>query len=249
MCGRFTKRYTWQELYRLLTLTTPVPSTALAPSYNVAPAQFVPVVRQDDNGHRTVASLRWGLVPSWADDPAIGNRLINARSEDAASKPTFRDAFKRRRCLIPASDFYEWQTLPGEKRKQPWAIRVKDVPLFALAGLWESWRDPDMSGAPHAPLETFTILTGPPNELMAEIHPRMPVIVRPEHYDLWLNPRLDNTLDLAPVFRHFPAAEMEAWRVSTRVNAPRNDDPSLLQPVSPPPDRSSLDLPDDTLWA
>lgn len=227
MCGRFTNRYSWKQLHRLLSLTTPVPESDFVARFNIAPTQNALVVRQDTRGNRAADQLRWGLVPFWADDPAIGNRLINARSEEAATKPSFRAAFKKRRCLIPVSDFYEWQAIPGVKRKQPWAFRVAGAPLFAFAGLWERWDKADV------PLDTFTILTGAPNALVAPIHNRMPVIVRPSLYDLWLDPAHETPLDLAPVFEPFPADEMEAHRVGTRVNSPANDDPTCIQPIDP----------------
>lgn len=198
----------------------------LTPRFNVAPTQTAPVVRQSEAGERTASLLRWGLVPFWADDPGIGSRLINARSEEAATKPSFRAAFKKRRCLVPVSDFYEWQALPGQKRKQPWAFRVTGVPLFAFAGLWERWGTPDDA------LETFTILTGAPNELIAPIHNRMPVIVPPDLYDVWLDPAREKPQDLADVLKPFPGERMQAIRVSTRVNSPANDDPSLIDPVT-----------------
>jgi putative SOS response-associated peptidase YedK len=228
MCGRFTHYYTWSELHKLMSLTTAAPSppllAALNPRYNVAPTQCTPVVRQDAQGNRSADALTWGLVPHWAKDPAMGSRLINARSEEAAGKPSFREAVKKRRCLVPVSDFYEWQAVPGEKRKQPWAFRVKDAPLFAFAGLWERW-DKSLQ-----PLETFTILTRTPNELIAPLHNRMPVIVRPEHYDVWLDSRLTSMTELAAVIEPFPATLMEARRVSTRVNSPANDDAALIAP-------------------
>jgi putative SOS response-associated peptidase YedK len=226
MCGRYTNRFTWKDLHAAMRLTTPVPSSQLPLRYNIAPTQTVPIIRQDATGHRSADMLRWGLVPSWAEDKSIGSRLINARSEEAASKPSFREAFKKRRCLVPASDFYEWQALPGQKTKQPWAFKVKNTPVFAFAGLWERWT----KGT--EPLETFTILTGKPNALVAPIHDRMPVIVRPELYDLWLDAAPHAATDFAQVFEPYPAELMEACRVSTRVNSPAHDDPSLVEPMA-----------------
>lgn len=225
MCGRFTHRYTWAELHALMRLALGAPPIDLAPRFNVAPTQSAPVVRQSASGERACAKLRWGLVPFWADDVAIGSRLINARSEEAASKPSFRAAFKKRRCLVPVSHFYEWQTVPGEKHKQPWAFSVKNTPLFAFAGLWEAW---DKGGEP---LETFTVLTGRPNELVAPLHNRMPIIVPPDLYDLWLDPAIETPEKLAPVLQPFPAENMQAMRVSTRVNSPANDDSGLVEPL------------------
>ena len=171
MCGRFTRMYTWKELHRLMRLATGTPELPFAPSYNVAPTQTSPVVLQTEQG-REARPMRWGLVPPWATDLTFGNRCINARSEEAASKPAFRAAMKSRRCLVPISGFYEWQKV-GDKLKQPWYFTPADGTLFALAGLWESW------GASDTRTETFTLLTGPPNELLARIHDRMPCIMPP----------------------------------------------------------------------
>jgi putative SOS response-associated peptidase YedK len=237
MCGRFTHLYTWPELHRLMRLTTGVkpPGGAggrdgaqgvLRASYNVAPTQTALIVRQDGSGERTAVEAKWGLVPFWAEDPGIGNRLINARAEEAAVKPAFREAVKRRRCLVPTSGFYEWQAVEGSKRKQPWYFTVKDAPVFGIAGLWERWEKGDGSGPP---LETFTILTGKPNRLVAPVHHRMPVIVRPELYDLWLDPGRESMDGMGAVLEPFAAEAMEAHRVGTRVNSPANNDPSLVE--------------------
>ena len=248
MCGRFTHHYTWQELYTLLRLTsgTPLVPAEIAPRFNVAPTQHTPVVTEsldgqrsagnEHNAHgqraagaeRTARTMRWGLVPSWASDPVIGSRLINARSEEASTKPSFRAACKQRRCLVPISEFYEWETVPHQRTKQPWAFRVTTAPLCALAGLWEHWHKPD-TGLPA--LETFTILTCAPNALLGRFHDRMPCIVPPQQYDAWLDPNQHDWSALKHILQPFPAEQMEATRVSTRVNSPRNDDPTLIQPV------------------
>lgn len=224
MCGRYTHLYTWRELHRLLSLSNGAPQLNVHPSWNVAPTQAAPIVRQED-GARTASLVRWGLVPSWARE--VGTPLSNARSEEAATKPSFRAPFKSRRCLVPVSSFYEWQKTPGGK--QPWSIRVKGAILFCFAGLW------DRNEKTSEPIESFTILTRAPNELMATIHDRMPCIVRPDHYDLWLDPALTSPVELAPALGVFTAEEMEAHRVSTRVNSPRPNDASLLDPVAQPP--------------
>jgi putative SOS response-associated peptidase YedK len=223
MCGRFTHLYSWKDLHRLMGITTKATAGDARASYNVAPTQMVLIVRQDAQGHRAATEAKWGLVPFWAEDPSIGNRLINARSEEVATKPAFRAAVKKRRCLVPASGFYEWQVIEGSKRKQPWYFTVKDAPLFAFAGLWEVW---DKEGEP---LETFTILTGKPNPRVAPIHNRMPVIVRPGLYDLWLDPKRESLTEMAPVLEPFSAEGMEAYRVGTRVNSPGNNDASLVE--------------------
>src|SRR5439155_15824792 len=156
-----------------------VPFDLAGPRYNVAPTQFIPLVRPAaDRPGREVATAKWGLVPSWAEDPGIGSRMINARSETVATKPAFRSAFKKRRCLVPATGFYEWEKVGA--KKLPHLFTVSDGRPFALAGLWESWhRDGEE-------LESFTIVTTEANELLAKYHDRMPVIVHPNDYDLWL---------------------------------------------------------------
>ncbi|MCA9897857.1 MAG: SOS response-associated peptidase [Anaerolineales bacterium] len=207
-----------------------VPETAVnalppsVPRYNIAPTQPVAAIRLAENGQREFTFFRWGLVPSWAKDLNIGSRMINARSETVAEKPSFRTAFKRRRCLIPADGFYEWQKQGSGK--QPMFIRPVAERPFALAGLWEVWRDPDGSV-----LQTCTILTTTPNELMAPIHNRMPVIVEPEDFDLWLNPEPDPEQGLH-LLRPYPAEKMAAYPVSTVVNNPRNDMPDCIQPIA-----------------
>ena len=161
--------------------------------------------------------LHWGLVPSWADDPKIGNRMINARAETAADKPSFRTAMRRRRCLIVADGFYEWQTIG--KRRQPMYIHMRDGRPFAFAGLWESWE-----GADHSALESCTILTTSANDLVRPIHDRMPVIIAPADYARWLDPAVQQAEPILPLLRPYPAEEMEAYAVSTRVNSPARDD-------------------------
>src|SRR4051812_15786822 len=182
MCGRYTVR-SIQPVAELFGISLP---PQFQPRYNVAPTQDVLVVRSASKEQTTASRrgdlLRWGLVSSWADDPSVGNRMINARAETAATRPAFRDAMKRRRCLIPADGFYEWQGRADNKRKQPHLIRMKDDRPFGFAGLWDTWRRGD------EPLETFTILTTSPNELVANIHNRMPVIVAPQDFDRWLDP-------------------------------------------------------------
>ncbi|WP_420632168.1 SOS response-associated peptidase [Candidatus Leptofilum sp.] len=228
MCGRFALMTPTEQL----AMQFDVPETAVAalppsvPRYNIAPTQSVTAIRLGENGGRELTFFRWGLVPSWAKDIKIGSRMINARSETVAEKPSFRAAFKRRRCLIPADGFYEWRKLGSGK--QPTFIRPVDGEErpFALAGLWEVWRDPDGSS-----LQTCTILTTTPNELMAPIHNRMPVIVEPEDFDLWLNPEPNPELGLH-LLRPYPAEKMRAYPVSTIVNSPRNDVPECIQPVA-----------------
>jgi putative SOS response-associated peptidase YedK len=194
-----------------------------APSYNVAPQSFQLVVRlSSDGGRREAALLRWGLVPSWAKDARIGLNTVNARAEEVAAKPAFRSALKKRRCLIPADAYYEWQRL-GNKTKRPFPIALQSGEPYAFAGLWETWQAPE-----GALLETFTILTTAPNSLTEPIHDRMPVIVEPKDYDRWMDPSTAPPLDL---LRPYPAEHMRSWQVSEQVGNVRNNAPSLLAEV------------------
>ena len=190
--------------------------------FNIAPTQEAPVVRVGDSGAREVALLRWGLVPSWAKDLSIGNKMINARSETAAEKPSFRNALRRRRCLVPASGFYEWTGEPG--RKIPHAITVADQPVFAFAGLWESWNDKSQPGAP--PVETYTLLTTNANRALAAVHDRMPVILAAADQERWLHASPE---EAAQLLRPYADDAMRERVVSTRVNNPRNESEDLLQ--------------------
>jgi putative SOS response-associated peptidase YedK len=186
------------------------------PRFTIAPTQPVAVVRRRaEQGGKELAFLRWGLIPAWADDPSIGNRLINARSETAATKPSFRKAFRSRRCLVVADGFYEWQKTDG--RKQPSFIGLKSDRPFGLAGLWERWEKGE------GPVESCTILTTDANPLMQPIHERMPVIVPADQYDFWLDPRCQDSEKLANLLRPYPSQDMLAYRVSTLVNNPKND--------------------------
>lgn len=225
MCGRFTLNKTAAEVARHFGLAA---APTLSPRFNIAPSQPVAVVRAGGRAARECALLRWGLVPSWSRDPKMGARLINARSETAADKPAFRAAMRRRRCLVPADGFYEWQATDGAK--QPYFVHLQGHALFAIAGLWEHWQDSDGSE-----LETCTLLTTAPNALMAPIHNRMPVIVAPEHYELWLDPQVQRTEPLQPVLEPFRPEAMAAYPVSTRVNSPRNDDEECIAPLTEPP--------------
>lgn len=188
--------------------------------YNIAPTQDVPIVRRNAAGHRELAQVRWGLVPRWAKDPSIGHRMINARGETADTKPAFRNAFRRHRCLLPASGFYEWTQAP-DGHKQPLWIGMHDGAPFGFAGLYERWLDPEGQ-----PLDTCTILTTQANALLAKLHDRMPVIVAPEDYARWLDPE-----DPAPqeLVRPFDAARMTYYPVSARVNSVRHDDAACIE--------------------
>lgn len=222
MCGRFTLAAPRTELLDIFPLFE---GMDLPPRYNIAPTQTVPVLRANpDSGQPEPALLRWGLVPSWADDPTIGNSLINARSETVASKPAFRSAYRRRRCLIPADGFYEWQKLGG--KKQPFYFQLRDRQPFALAGLWEDWeREGEV-------IQSFTILTTSANELVRPIHERMPVILRREDHDRWLDPANITGAGLDLLLRPFPAAWMVGYPVGNLVNNPRFDDPKCILPLA-----------------
>lgn len=221
MCGRYNRKTPLKQLATLF--DAGLPGTDLRPSYNIAPTQPVAAVRLDTDGERQLVLLRWGLVPSWADDVKIGNRLINARADTASSKPSFRAAFKARRCLIPADGFYEWQKLDA-KHKQPFNIRMKDERPFAFAGLWEHWQK---DGGPV--LETCTILTTEANELMKPIHDRMPVILPKTDWAAWLAPKTTKA-DAEQLLRPYEGQDLEGYPVSTWVNKPQNNDPKCLQP-------------------
>lgn len=222
MCGRFTLTATGQVLMEELGLLS-IPED-YRPRFNIAPGQLILAVRETEGGRRA-AMLKWGLVPSWAKDPSIGYRMINARSESVSQKPAFRQAFERRRCIIPADGFYEWRK--EGKAKIPMRFRLRGRRLFAFAGLWES-----NTIAAGEPLLTCTILTTSANELVRPIHDRMPVILTDEAIDLWLDPDVPGE-GVRPLLRPYPAEEMEAYEVSPKVNSATNDGPELIEPVAP----------------
>lgn len=221
MCGRYTLTTPEEELVELFHV--PPLSFELHPRYNIAPTQDAPVVAEDSEG-RKMGPLRWGLVPYWADDPGIGNRMINARSETVARKRAFRDAFRRRRCLVPTDGFYEWAEVEGEKR--PYWIHRPDARPFAFAGLWERWSPPEGT-----PLYTFTILTTDAAPALEPIHPRMPVMLPRDAWDPWLS-RDTGPEELQGILDSVGGGEMEIRRVSTLVNSPRNDSPECIEPVA-----------------
>jgi putative SOS response-associated peptidase YedK len=203
------------------------------PRYNIAPTQPVPVVRRGYTGTFRASLMRWGLIPSWAADPAIGARTINARSETVASKPSFRESLQKRRCLVPADGFYEWQR--GARGKQPFCFEVGDGEIFAFAGLWDSWRGPDGQA-----IETCTILTTTPNDLLAGVHDRMPVILAPEHRDRWLDPSLRDAATAVTLLNPFASKLMRRYPVSMRVNLVTNDGPECSASVDLPAEPSTL---------
>jgi putative SOS response-associated peptidase YedK len=209
--------------------------------FNIAPTQSVPVVPND--GSYRVRLIRWGLIPHWAKDPAIGTKLINARAESVAEKPSFRDAFRKRRCLMLADGFYEWRTNPGNRIKTPIHIKLKSGRPFAFAGLWETWKpkikDPDASSEP---VHTCTMITTGANALMAQFHHRMPVILNPDQFDLWLSPEPMGPESLLPLMRPYAPEAMVAYPVSTAVNNARHDSPDCIVQVAPAIEQPNLDL-------
>jgi len=195
------------------------------PRYNVAPTQPVPIIRQHPKEPRRGLSLvRWDLIPSWAKDASGAAGMINARSETAAAKPAFRDAMKLRRCLIPADGFYEW--MRAGKTKQPYCFEVNEGELFAFAGLWERWKDPNGNW-----IKSCTILTTMPNAVTAAIHDRMPVILDPDVYDIWLDPGFRDVTAVSEMLKPYDGRVMRSFPVSTRINQTANDDAECAKPV------------------
>lgn len=220
MCGRITLSTPAAKLIELFQLTA---FPRMAPGYNIAPTQLVLCVRKQE-GRQHAVFKQWGLVPPWAKDTSIGNKMINARSETAAVKPAFRKAWSARRCLIPVDGFYEWEKLSG-RRKQPWRIHMPDRVAFSIGGLWESWQ-PTISGNA-APLETCTILTTSANADMSPIHDRMPVVIPREHHDTWLNEATEQD-HLKTLTQPLPNGLLQRYPVSTLVNKPSNNSADCL---------------------
>ena len=223
MCGRFTLHTPVSDLQ--LAFKGFVFPDVVEPHYNIPPS--LQILHISNDGERQVTAAKWGLVPFWAKDPKIGNRMINARSETLASKPAFRDAFRNKRCLILADGFYEWKKSADGKTKTPIYITLNGGKPFAFAGLWDTWKQPDGER-----LKTCTIITTEPNALMSEIHNRMPVILPPSAYDLWLDPETTEPEILNGLLSPYPAEEMTAHPVADTVNSPRNDVPECIQPVT-----------------
>ncbi len=223
MCGRFSLTADVNAVQEAFPWVNVPPE--IRPRYNVAPTQPVAVVPND--GKNQLDYFTWGLIPSWAKDPQIGSRMINARAETLAEKPAFRAAFRRRRCLILADGFFEWQQKPGQKSKTPMYIRLASGQPFAFAGLWEIWSSPDGSD-----ILSTTIITTEPNELMAAIHNRMPVILPPDGYTTWLATGEGNPKELSALLKPYPADQMQAYPISTLVNSPANDLPAVIQPLA-----------------
>lgn len=224
MCGRFAQAASPEAIAELfdLPLSAVPPYT---PRYNLAPTQPALVLRRHPMTHqKELTFLTWGLIPSWAKDPSIGQKLINARAESLTEKPAFRAAFRRRRCIVPADGFYEWKKTGDGK--QPYFIARKDGKPMALAGLWERWESPDGSV-----IESFALITTAPNALVRKIHNRMPAILPEDAFDLWLDPFADLSVLKELLMTPYPADRLKAWPVSTLVNNPAYDDPSLIEPL------------------
>jgi putative SOS response-associated peptidase YedK len=236
MCGRFTLRTPAAELVEIFHV---VRSIELEPRYNIAPTQPIAIVRAEPSG-RVMTNVRWGLVPAWSSGPKQGPPMINARAETAARRPAFRDSFRQRRCLVPADGFFEWRKTEG-RTKEPCYIRLQSGRPFAFAGLWDAWRPgPSAAGAgaesarppaEEARLESCTILTTDANALLHDLHDRMPVILRPQDYDRWLDPSLADVAELEALLAPYPSDEMKVEPVSTLVNNARNDSPECIRPV------------------
>ncbi|MDF2441743.1 MAG: hypothetical protein JWN98_2727, partial [Abditibacteriota bacterium] len=231
MFGRYTLHHSTQEIAERFAVQKTLFS--VPPRYNVAPGQLVPAVTLQNGNGRQLDGFKWGLVPFWADDPSIGNKMINARVETLAAKPSFKNALSRRRCLIPADGFYEWKQDGGRtstsKSRQPMHIHLRDRELFAFAGLWEEWKPKD--GSDTKPLRTCTIITTTPNQLLATMHHRMAVILRPEDEAAWLDPNLQEADELLPLLQPYPHEGMDAYPISTKINSPAFDAPDCIAPL------------------
>lgn len=224
MCGRYSQRQSAKIIAQAFQVDD-VPT--LEPRYNIAPTQSVPTVLQTSaSTNRQFKMLHWGLIPSWAKDSKMGAKLINGRAETVAEKPAFRSAFRQRRCLVLADGFYEWQQQEQKKQKQPFYFHLSDERPFAFAGLWEHWKGEDGEE-----IESCTLLTTEANELMQPIHNRMPVILDPKDYDLWLDPEVKKPELLQPLLHSYRSEEMTAYPVSTVVNKPSNDSAECIERV------------------
>jgi putative SOS response-associated peptidase YedK len=237
MCGRYELHSHPAAIALAFGLAQP---PDVHPRYNIAPMTDVGIVRINAEGAREFVRVRWGLVPRWAKDPAIGNKIINARGETIADKPSFRMAYRRHRCLLPADGFYEWATVRSAEatRKQPLRIGMKDGALFGIGGLYERWLSPEGEV-----LDTCTIVTTPANELLLPVHDRMPMIVAPRDYERWLDPA---NAEVADLIVPYPAAEMVYYPVSTRVNNVRNDEAKLIEHTTSLPDDADGEPPPRT---
>jgi putative SOS response-associated peptidase YedK len=239
MCGRYVSSSTSDEIAQYFDAEV-VTETALPARWNVAPTDDIYVVLED-GGTRRVAAHHWGLVPFWAKSPAVGNKMINARAEGIASKGAYKRAFAGQRCIVPADGFYEWKKIPGQKTKQPYFIRRPDGEQIAFAGLWEEWRP---SKGSEERLRSATIITTTPNDVMAELHDRMPVILPPSAWEAWLDPDNADLDTLGKLLVPAPPEVLTLHPVSTEVSNVRNDGPQLIDPVEPAPVQTQLIVPE-----
>lgn len=221
MCGRFALSAKTKDIEKLLPGTKF--DSELLPRYNIAPTQNIASVLSENTS--ALSFPKWGLVPFWAKDTSGASKLINTRSETITEKPTFSDSFKKRRCLILTTGFYEWKKIPGQKKAQPYFIKLLNQEVFAFAGIYSHWK------APTGTLTTTSIITTEPNELMSQIHNRMPVIISPEDFEVWLAPNADVNSHLLPLLKPFSSEEMVKWEVSLEVNNPANDSPDCCKPI------------------
>lgn len=224
MCGRFTLFAEFDDILNRFDIEAAIEQELYIPSYNIAPSHSVLSVINDGIRNR-LGYLRWGFVPSWAKDEKSGYKMINARAETLAEKTSFRQAFKSRRCLVIADSFYEWKK-GADKSKTPMRIKLKSDELFAMAGIWERWKSPEGKT-----LYSCSIITTTPNELMKDIHDRMPVILKKENEKAWLDPSLDDVSKVSHLLKPLAANGMEAYEVSALVNSPRNNSPNLIQNI------------------
>lgn len=231
MCGRYGRRgdkqriAEWMQMHNIGVFDG-IDESQFGPSYNIAPQTFQPVVRLDcETGQRELTLMRWGLVPFWSKDSKPAFNTVNAKAETIARSPAYREAWKRRRCLIPADWFYEWKKI-DEKTKQPYAIGMKNESMFAFGGLWETWNEQETGNE----LQTFTIITTDPNELLEAIHNRMPVIIDSKDYERWLE-SADPAYLPSDLLRPFPAERMKVWKIARSVGNVRNNNPGLLDPI------------------
>jgi putative SOS response-associated peptidase YedK len=220
MCGRFTLFAPYYDIVERFDIESAFEENDYVPSYNIAPSQQVVAIVNDGEKNR-LGHLRWGLIPPWAKDEKIGYKMINARAESVSERPSYKHAFKKKRCIIPADSFYEWENT--ENGKIPMRFKLKSNEIFALAGLWESWKSPEGKT-----IHTCTVITTQPNELVKPVHNRMPVILRPEDEAAWLSPNLEDLDFLGNLLVPFDEGKMDAYPVSSSVNSPRNNDESLI---------------------
>ncbi|MCM3764552.1 SOS response-associated peptidase [Neobacillus niacini] len=224
MCGRFTLTASIDQILDRFDIQAFLDEENYAPSYNIAPSQSVLAIINDGKANR-MGFLKWGLIPPWAKDPSIGYKMINARAETIAEKPSFRKAFQKKRCLIIADSFYEWKR-HNDKTKTPMRIKLKYEDLFAMAGIWEQWKSPEGKS-----VFSCSVITTTPNELMTEIHDRMPVILKPEDEKTWLNPAINDPKEMARFLVPLDHNLMEAYQVSPLVNSPKNNSIELIQEI------------------